>query len=345
MILRLMISLGMGLGLITLRAEEPIPSVIRVAVLRHAPTLGKALTELCEHEYQGSIQVIRARPGSYLAVNTLDIEDYLLGVIGREMDPTGPLEALKAQAVAARTHALFEAAYSVKQPYDLVANLSQAYLGKARLHKNVVLAIEATRGEVLERGGRLFPAFFHSSCGGRTESAAMVWNMPPPAGKGGSYWIPGSVPCPYCAKAPENHWKLEVSVATLKRALKSAGYRVGNSPSIAIVEKSSSGRALKIAIRSELGETLLAAEKFRSLMGYSSLKSTLFEVSRETLTDGSPGDLFTFRGSGYGHGVGLCQYGACAMARHGAKYDEILTAYFPKTHLTGSVFQNLASSR
>ncbi len=321
------------------------PFSVRVAVLRNTPTLEETLQTLCRNEYQGTIRVVKNKQGRYAAINILDIEDFLLGVIGREMDPRGPLEALKAQAIAARSHALYQASISDDQPYDLVANLSQAYAGKTKLHKNVVVAIEATRGQVLYYEGKPIPAYFHESCGGHTETVASVWQPISSAKNGKGLMLPGSARCPYCLQAKENKWKFEVPVATLRQTLQRDGLKVGASPSVAIAEKAPGGHALKIAIRSETGEAFVSGEKLRALLGYSNLRSTLFAVHRAVSADGTLSGNFIFGGDGYGHGVGLCQFGARGMAERGATCDAILDHYFPHCQVRPYAVETLACAR
>ena len=319
--------------------------MIRVAILRDAPSLGKALTEVCQHEYKGTIRVFRTQKGSYAAVNTLDIEDYLLGVIGREISPNAPLEALKTQAIAARSHALYMASISRDQPYDLVANLSQAYLGKTRLHKNVVLAIEITRGQILHYRGKPIPAYFHTSCGGHTVSAVSVWPPTCDDRDTRNLQLPGTTKCTHCSASSENKWNVAINVATFLRVSRQAGHRIGDSPWITIVERAAGGHALKIAIESETGKILMPADKFRAMLGYSTIQSACFSVDRPCNKDGTPGTSFIFQGDGYGHGVGLCQLGALAMAEKGARHDSILAYYFPNCRIRSYVLNNLVSAR
>ncbi len=326
-------------------ASEAGSFQVRVAIIRNAPTLETVFQTPSKKEYTGTIRIIKNHQGKYDAINILDIEDFLMGVIGQEMSPTAPLEALKAQAVAARSHALYQVNISANQPYDLVANLSQAYAGKTELHKNVVLAIESTRGEILYYHGKPIPAFFHSSCGGHTESAVSVWQTISNIDGASSLELPPSVRCPYCAKSNGQKWNFEISAATLKRILEQAGYSLGTFPTIAISEKATGGHAQTIAVHSNVGDFHLPADKFRALLGYSCLSSTLFEISQETLPNGTPGDTFRFRGEGYGHGVGLCQYGAQEMAEQKASYDNILSYYFPNSYVQPYAPQTWASTR
>ncbi|MCC7518110.1 MAG: SpoIID/LytB domain-containing protein [Verrucomicrobiae bacterium] len=313
--------------------EEGLPPVIRIAIVRGAATFDEALRAVCAHEYHGTVRVMSQGERAWAAVNVLDVEDYLLGVIGREMDPTGPLEALKAQAVAARTHALFQTIASRDRPYDLVADLSQAYRGKTALHKNVVLALEATRGEVLQYGGLLFPAFFHSDCGGRTESAAAIWPIANPFDRGGVLKMPGGVLCPWCEKSAAVRWSCEMSASALRKAFRDAGAPIEGPMSLRVAERSSSGRVLKVVVGTGKEEKTFSGERLRAILGWSVLKSARFTFERPRLSDGSAGEHVIFRGSGYGHGVGLCQRGTRGMALQGSKYREILAYYFPKAKI------------
>ena len=313
-----------------LQGEEAPSFTIRVAVLRDIPKLDQALALLCKHEYRGMVRVVQIKEGSYVAVNTLGIEDYLLDVVVCEMDPHGPLEALKAQAIAARSHALYQASISHEQPYDLVANISQAYFGKSALSKNVVLAIEATRGQYLTYENKLIPTYFHASCGGHTESVKNVWPSKQSTETSSDLKLPGAVPCPYCAESKENQWSWKVSALALQRALKHAGYKIDGLSSVSVAERAPSSHVLTVLVSHQKNDLLIPAEKFRSLLGYSKLKSTLFDIQHVTQDDRGTDD-FVFKGDGWGHGVGLCQFGAQEMAENGASCGHILSYYFPNS--------------
>lgn len=343
MSLRLMLILGCIAGGM-LHATEPDSFRVRVAILRNEPDFKTAFRKVCQHDYKDTIRIVKNAQGAYDAINILDVEDFLLGVIGREMSPDSPREALKAQAVAARSHALYQASISGNQTYDLVANLSQAYLGKVRLHKNIILAIESTRGEVLYYKGKPIPTFFHSSCGGHTETAASVWQTIADPASSMELKLPSAVPCPYCARSNDLKWKFELSVPTLQRLLKQEGHPIGASPAISIAQTAKGGHALTISILGDSGEIKMPADKFRALVGYSNLRSTLFQVSRPSLPDGTLEDCFVFKGEGHGHGVGLCQYGARIMADQKASYSRILSYYFPQSSIRACGAEILASA-
>jgi stage II sporulation protein D len=339
---RLLAILSLLLPITSVLAEE-VPPTIRVALFRDVSGLDRALALLNEREYEGMVRLVQNKQGLYTAINTLDLEEFLLGVVSCEMNPKAPVEALKAQAIAARSHALYQASISEDQLYDLIANLSQAYAGKAKLHKNVILAIEATRGQVLYYENKPFPGYFHASCGGHTETMASVWiGAETKIGKTPSF--PKTVVCTPCVQSKEYKWEFEISRNTLRNVLSRAGHEVGSIPSISILTKGAGGHALTLAVNSPTGSIEFLAEKFRSLIGYHNLRSTLFEVSLPANPDGSPGDLIIFKGAGYGHGVGLCQYGAQAMAEDGYDCKRILNHYFPNGQIFSYKFDQLAAT-
>jgi len=324
-------------------AESVNSCLVRVAVLRDVSSVQQAIKSLCRYEYSGSVRVVKDSSGKFLAVNTLNVEEFLLGAVACEMSPKGPLEALKAQAIAARSHALYMASTSANQSYDLIANLSQAYKGKTKLHKNVVLAIESTRGQLLYFNDKLFPSYYHDSCGGHTTSAAQVW----PRINSGQFpsrmpW-PTTTTCSHCEKSQENKWTFEISRGSLKRSLEGAGYKVGLLPSVRVIDKDEGGHIKNVSIDSDLKSIVCNAESLRALLGYSSLRSTLFKVSQPLNPDGTLGDMIVFQGDGHGHGVGLCQFGAQQMARKGANYREILARYYSKCRIVSPGSNELAS--
>lgn len=329
--------LGNGFWAGSFAQAEENANYVRVAVLRDIPKFEDALAALCKREYQGAVRLVHTKNGAYTAVNTLDVEDFVLSVIGREMDAKGPLEALKAQAIAARSHALYQASISVDQPYDLVANLSQAYIGKCKLEKNVVLAIESTRGQVIYFQGKPIPAFFHDSCGGHTESIGNVW----PCG----LKLPGTAACASCAQTSQKKWAYEFTASKLQKALKEAGYKIGVSPTVEISRRSSTGHVTDISVESGGKTLILSAERLRSILGYRNLKSTVFNIFSPVTAEGIPSGKFIFRGDGNGHGVGLCQFGAHEMAQKGASCNSILSHYFPDCRIRPSATETLVSAR
>ena len=265
--------------------------------------------------------MVQTKNGKFTAINTLDVEIYLDGVVGREMAGSGPLEALKAQAVAARSHALYCAEDSMDAPYDLVANVSQAYRGVDERYTRVLQAVKATRGEVITYKNALVPTFFHASCGGHTASIEEVWQRASQRGPR-MREFPQTVYCPACAKTEHFRWVADLTNQSFTKKMKSWGSKMGDLVKVEVMGRTSSGRVSEVKLVGTLGTETMTVDKLRSLVGYDLLKSGFFEVERTSTG-------IVFKGEGWGHGVGLCQNGAEEMARRGATYKEILAHYFP----------------
>jgi stage II sporulation protein D len=268
----------------------------------------------------GAVRVERAGAGLRV-VNRVGLEDYVAGTLGREIYPSWLAETLKAQAVVTRTYALYRAERRRDAPYDLVAHTAdQVYGGIDAETPSVRAAVRATAGEILVFEGSPILAAFHSASGGRTASAEEVWGEALP------YLV--SRPVPDEEDSPDTYWRASVSGTTLGRALAPLGLRLGAVREIRVAERSASGRALVLDLRGSEGRGRLEARALRTALGASVVRSTLFEV--RTGEDG-----FIFVGSGHGHGVGMSQWGAQAMAVRGADYREILEAFYPGTQLVG----------
>jgi stage II sporulation protein D len=158
--------------------------------------------------------------------------------------------------------------------------------------------------------------FFHSTCGGATERAVNVW-------PGATQSFP-TVECSFCSLSPASRWNLKLSPEELATALKAGGFKEDRVEGLEVKRRSESGRAVLIEARGQLDRLVLDGNTLRRLVGYTVLKSTRFAVR---LDEGS----YTFEGQGYGHGVGLCQWGARGMALQGRTAEEILDFYYPGT--------------
>ena len=268
-------------------------------------------------------------------IASMNIEDYVRGVLPAEMPANWPLEALKAQAVAARTFALFRKASRerVKAAYDLEADvMDQVFLmplksgpmtdknDQKRL--NVERAVNETRGLLLQdRKAHLFAAYFHADCGGQTEDARTVWGDAPNTGTA----IDGA-----CPISPHAKWNFALSSKEITKKLISLIY--GKSALMLVsldpMNRSASGRIQNLKFTWSDGTiSVLSAHQFRMALGHEQLKSTNFEVSQ--LENG----LFQFSGKGFGHGVGLCQWGSRHLAQNGMGFKDILHHYYPKAQL------------
>ena len=277
----------------------------------------------------GVIEIKRNARGRYRIINELDLEDYVRSVVGEEMGSKWPIEALKAQAVLARTYAMYRKSCRCAVDYDLCATVnSQVFTGGAKEKEGPALAARETEGKILTYDGAPIEAVYHSTCGGLTEDACNVWDAKYPYLK--------SRECNYCKDSPYYKWKKRITIPELDESLVEAGYMINGLKSIKVLERSPSERIMKLRLIGESGSVVLKGVDFRKAVGYSKLPSTAFETHRE-------GDNFVFLGKGSGHGVGLCQFGAKGMAEDGKSYQEILQYYYPGVTL--SRLQNTGGSK
>jgi stage II sporulation protein D len=259
-------------------------------------------------QVRGDVVVRVYRDGLQL-INVIPLEDYLAAVLGSEMPVSFPLEALKAQAVAARTYALQKKLEAYSSPYHMGSSvLHQVYGGLNREDAKTRMAVEATRGEVLTYELAPIEAYFHASCGGRTESgqAALHRNLP----------YLQAVECP-CGGIPASRWTATIPASELQAALRHApeGFRV--------TARTSTHRVTRVTTS---GGASLEGVELRRRLGYTRLKSLNFDVEKTA-------QGYVFTGRGYGHGAGLCQWGAKGLSDRGWSYRDILSHYYPGAEL------------
>jgi stage II sporulation protein D len=251
------------------------------------------------------------KKGTLVVINRLPMETYLLGLVGAEMNPDWPLEALKAQAVAARTYALQRRMMmrAADKPYDMEATvLSQVYLGADKIRPSVIEAVVATRGEVVAYKHRLVEALFHSTCGGTTVAANEVFGNSVP------YLSPAK--CPWCKESNRSRWTLVLPLEKLGKILER--------------HKLIRGKLKKLErgdVRGPLWATVgskrqrLSPKEVRQALGYMVMLSERFTAEVD-------GKDVEFAGVGFGHGVGMCQWGAKGQADRGLSHREILEHYY-----------------
>lgn len=263
----------------------------------------------------GEVEVRRGE-GGLQVIDTLPLEDYVSAVTGAEMPAGFPPEALRAQAVAARSYALSRKLEAVEEgrDFDLGSTvLDQVYPGQA-VDPRARAAAAATAGEVLVKERRPIEAYFHSACGGRTERGLDA------LGRDLDYLA--SVECGRCAAAPKATWRLALTAAEVARLAGLPGRATGFS----VAERTRAGRASRVAVAAGARRARLTAVELRRRLGYERLPSLWFSVR--------PGrDGFLVEGRGSGHGAGLCQWGAAGWARAGEGYREILRRYYLGTEL------------
>jgi stage II sporulation protein D len=262
--------------------------------------------------YRGRIRLMNQGQG-LIAVNHVGLEQYLYSVVGSEAIPTWPLEALKAQAVAARTYAIYKSSTSGNRFYDLdTTTATQVYKGLEKEYVSTYEAVEATKGQIVTYNNRAILAAFHSSSGGHTENVEDVWSSPLP-------YLRGVVD--YDQLSPVFQWTETFSANEVTRMIGGVGTIKAMIP-----EKTTPhGRIISMKIVGSKGTKRLSGTKLRQAL---KLKSTLFTVS--TATKGT----FQITGRGYGHGIGLSQWGTQYLAEAGVTYDQILAHYYQSASLS-----------
>lgn len=300
---------------------RPSPRGIESATIRFGPVLRLRTAagglRAGPRRYRGTIELRRTPDGRLTAINELDLEEYLYGVLKMEVDPRWPGEALKAQAVAARTLALQSLGRFAAEGYDVRATTdSQVYAGINAEDPRTTAAVEATRGIIMTHAGRPIFAAFHSDSGGATESSEYVWGAPYPYLRG--------VLDPYGQDSPAREWLSRMDAATLAARLERAGRAVGRITEIAVTALTPSGRVQAVRITGADAALEVRGTDLRQILGAGFLRSTLFTA--RLASDEVP--TVEFRGRGSGHGVGLPQWSARGQALQGRTYQEILAYYY-----------------
>lgn len=292
--------------------------------------------------YRGRVNVVRDRAGLTL-ISRLPLESYLAGVLSREMGPRAPeeREALLAQAVVARTFALRNRGRWEADGFDATADTrDQVYLGVDAETQQAWNAVRATAGLVLRYHGQLIDAYYHSTCGGRTAAVEEVFRSAQrqpylrsvsDASGGGHF---------YCERSPRFQWRAQWDAPTLRAILTRtltavmpvSGDGLQRITDVAVTRTTSSGRVSELRIAFPHGDVRVGGPDVRTVLRPASdqlLQSTAFRVF--VTRDSSGVARLTAEGTGSGHGVGLCQWGAIGRARAGQRYRQILTTYFPGT--------------
>jgi stage II sporulation protein D len=272
--------------------------------------------------YPQTIILQEENAGRLTAINRILVEEYLKGVLPHEVNPNWHMDALKSQAVSARTYAIFKAIENKDKTYDLTRDvLSQVYGGKGSRSPTTDQAVDETRGQVLNYNGKIFPGYFHSTCGGTTTHAEYLWDVEPhPALKG--------VTCNFCVTSKHYRWDTEIPVKEIETRLQKNGVKITGLSDIEIGEKDASGRAKNFILHYAGGKVKVHSNDFRLWVSPMKLKSTLIKIIERH------GNKFYFRGRGWGHGVGLCQYGSKQLAELGYTYTQILKFYYPDSDIT-----------
>lgn len=267
--------------------------------------------------YRGTMEIVEDKKGTLTVINEVPLEEYVMGVLAGEIPRNWPREALKAQAIAARTFAVLKRseARRRKDPYDLENTaLFQMYQGSGLVNDNIREAVLRTSGEILTQGKAPIAAFFHSNCGGRTCRSSEVWSQDKPYLR--------SAECTYGNNGEHFRWRAEMKVADLVQKLRKGGLGIGDVIRLEARSRDESGRISELAIMDETGRfEKMKGSDFRMKVGPDLIRSTRFDPQIVQ-------DKVVFIGKGWGHGVGLCQEGACGMALKGFGAFDILRHYY-----------------
>lgn len=292
-------------------AKEPSPAPKKPVKL--AP-------EVKKYDKEPTITLYRSATG---AKEEIKLEEYLKGVVAAEIGDEFPMEALKAQAIVARTMtlAMMEYEKGTKKKHNTDASDDhtefQAYDEK-RITENISKAVEETRGQVLTNNGKFVYALFHSVSPKKTASITEGF---PNLAKKASYIVPVDTDGMKNAPSKYRNWTVKIPRWEIKKIM---GSKAGTLDDIKIAQKGPSGRAIKITA----GEASISGVDLRQKVGFDRLYSTYFHsITPE-------GNYIVFKGSGWGHGCGMEQWGAYTMAKEGKSAKEIVEHYFPKATWT-----------
>ena len=300
--------------------------------------------------------------GLLAVINILNLESYLQGVIPSEMPQAFPFQALKAQAVAARSEILAKIGQTHRSdPFDVCADVHcQVYSGLSRRAESTDRAVRETTGQILWADNEICSAVYSAVCGGHGEAADYVWGGEPKSYLKGAYdgpeklrsygdlaaeknvrrWIDANPPA-YCnttkGKIPESlnytkkyfRWQVTYSQEELRTIIRSkTGRDVGAIVNLIPLARGESGRILKLRVVGSETDFILSKElEIRKSLSKDALWSACFYITREGMGNGVPSQ-FLIKGAGWGHGAGMCQTGAAMMALQGIRYDRILKQYF-----------------
>lgn len=279
-------------------------------------------------EFSGPAEVRQASDNGLLLVMETELEKYLLGVVSAEMGSgRQELEALKAQAVASRSYAFTRIGASPEAGYDIEAGVQhQAYDGGGDVPLLIRKAVEDTRGQVLTCDGKVIAANFHSTCGGRTALPSEVWQAVDER-----FPFLKSAKDDHCNISPRYSWQDTVTAREMLDKL-FPGQPQSRIKNVEILEISRSGRVQALKVSADCGDTVLYKDKIRSGLSASPVLSTRFDLKLQRDEDGFV-SFIILEGSGYGHGVGLCQWGAIGMAREGKSFKNILRHYYREVEI------------
>jgi len=285
---------------------------------------GQGFIEIDKKPYRGMLQIY-LQDGKLMLVNHVPLEDYLYGVVSKEVPASWPTAVLKAQAISARTYALYTMVKRSKERYDLFSTVaSQVYGGKDSEKDSSRTAVDETKGLVVSYNNSLAYTLYHSNSGGKTASADEIWG-----------WPAAYLTCKqdeFSIDMKGFQWECALVGNDLQENIKQFSLPLPSIKNIFPLERGPSGRIQKLGIETGSQTVYLSGNSFRLMTGPGKIKSSQFMVAGKK-------QMFTFEGRGFGHGAGMSQWGACQMARKGHSFEQILQFYYPGTKIVKVHYQ------
>ncbi len=312
-------------------------------------------------EYRGSLLLSKNNDSTMNVINVVNIDQYLYSVLGKEMSPSFPIEALKAQAICARNYALCSVRHK-DLGFDVCATTDcQTYGGVASESKETIRAVDETSGEVVLYGGNMVQLYFYTSDGGTTESCENVWSA--------NLGYIKAIEDPYedPAKATKYSWEEKLTYAQVGEKLAQKGINIGTVTDIIVEEVSEAGSVLRITFVGENGTYTAKKENCRIILSLPSQRYTVKKIGggeivfysdkgqlpqdfsvitkdgitkksgnyvisadgiSQRISQQSGETYYQINGHGYGHRIGMSQWGAKGMAEQGFSYQDILNFYY-----------------
>ncbi|MCX6826610.1 MAG: SpoIID/LytB domain-containing protein [candidate division Zixibacteria bacterium] len=304
------------------------------------PRSDKGFLSYRNQRYRGMFRIITHGRNLSL-INIAHIDDYLKGVVPPEMGKVEEVdfEAIKAQAVAARTYSLGHLSQYPDELYDMHADVTdQLYSGADVENPLVSDAIEQTRGYVIKFEDKLINAYYHSTCGGSTDDIEEIWDKP------SAPYLRATSDDGACSWSKYYRWReaytaeqLKLRVEEYLSAERGREIRLDDLVDIEITARTAGERVAELMVKTEGRSYTFGRDKIRWIFKRSSNPELILQSAKfDVITQHDQTGRLTrveFEGGGYGHGIGMCQCGAIGMAKNGKKFDEILTHYYRNTRL------------
>jgi stage II sporulation protein D len=294
-----------GIPVIVFHSSSPV----HIASLSTDVT--QSIIQVDNTKYRGAITATRKNSHWLTIINRLSIEQYLYGVVPREMPSSWHMEALKAQAVAARGFAMANIGKYQNNGFDLCTTVNtQVYGGYSSEHQRTNQAVDQTSGKVMTADGKLVIPYYHANSGGHTESSEYVWNEAVSYARG--------VSDPYSLNEPYAEWETNLSHQEIEQMLLERQIDIGSITDLMITDTSPNGRVQELVINGTHGYHILHKQQTRWVFG---LRSNYYEMTLQQQS-------VVFSGRGSGHGIGMSQHGARGMAEDGYSWQQILSHYY-----------------